>query len=89
MKKAMDTDKELDESLIIYNLTINNIKKMLLYYAQVQKTLGCSLLEMSKLIMLREKAIYHNLNCLHLKHSIYTGFFWCPSNREPEVHQCL
>jgi hypothetical protein len=44
---------------------------------------------MYKLIMYREKTIYYNLNLLHLKHSIYTGFFWCPSARESEVHRAL
>lgn len=39
--------------------------------------------------MIREKSIYHNLNTLHLKHSIYTGFFWCPTSQEFEVHQAL
>ena len=44
---------------------------------------------MSKLIMIKEKTIYHNLNSLYLKHSIYTGFFWAPKASEAELNHMM
>jgi len=47
------------------------------------------LLEAYKIIMFKDKAIYHNLNKLFLKNNIYGGFFWSPKASEGDLREGL
>lgn len=37
-----------------------------------------SLIEGIRLFILREKALYANLNLLNIKNEIYEGYYWAP-----------
>mmetsp|Transcript_20061 Transcript_20061/g.17156 ORF Transcript_20061/g.17156 Transcript_20061/m.17156 type:complete len:82 (+) Transcript_20061:964-1209(+) len=44
-----------------------------------------SLIEEYRLFVLKEKAIYHNLNMLKLSGNIYHGNFWAPIELKPQI----
>lgn len=44
-----------------------------------------SLVEEYRLFILKEKAIYHNLNMLRVQGNIYQGNFWAPVELKPEI----
>ncbi|CAD8156140.1 unnamed protein product [Paramecium pentaurelia] len=89
VQKTLELDLSLDECDNLLRLTTVKIKELLLEYAQIQPQLKISLLEMSKLLMVKEKALYTNLNYLYQKERIYIGFFWAPKHVEGELHHML
>jgi V-type H+-transporting ATPase subunit a len=48
-----------------------------------------SYIEEVRLFILKEKAIYHNLNKLKLQNSIFHGNCWCPVDMVPRVLNSL
>jgi len=55
----------------------------------VFKNGNCSKLEEYRLFLLKEKTIFHNLNMLQMKNTIYTGRCWIPKYQEERVYRAL
>ncbi|CAG9314003.1 unnamed protein product [Blepharisma stoltei] len=45
----------------------------------------CSLIEEQRLFIIKEKAIYHNLNMFTIQNNIFYGNCWCPKSQEQSV----
>ena len=89
-KKLKEVSDQREDALRVVQVTKNHIDMVLESFAQPRlQTETWSLIEDYRLFVLKEKAIYHNLNMLKLQNTIYHGNCWCPIEGETNVKQAL
>lgn len=75
-----------EEAAKVLQVTRTHIDLKLESFSQPKHiTESWSMIESLRLFILREKAIYHNLNMLKLQNTIYHGNCWCPLDAESLV----
>jgi len=85
-KKIQEIDGQIREAQNVLNITQGTIKNMLTYFSKPRtQTISYSLIEENRLFVLKEKAIYHNLNTLKIKTTLYQGSCWCPEDASDKV----
>lgn len=60
------------------SVTRDNIKKYLMSINQLEGS-ECSVSEIYRWYVVKEKSLYTQLNCLKTGNKLYTGLFWCPT----------
>lgn len=89
-KKLVDIDGQLREAQNVINITQGQIKNILNWFAQPRiNKFGHSRVEDFRLFVLKEKAIYHNLNTLKAKNALYQGSCWCTVDIVHKVRESL
>jgi len=89
-KKLQEIESQLRESQNVLHITQGTIKNMLTYFSQTRtQTISYSLIEETRLFVLKEKALYHNLNTLKNKTNLYQGSCWCPQDASDKVRMTI
>jgi V-type H+-transporting ATPase subunit a len=89
IRALLENENDISNSLAITSKTREQINRVLNELAAVEHFGSCSVIEEYRLFVLKEKAIYHNLNMFQLKNHIFYGNCWLPLSDEPFVSRAL
>jgi hypothetical protein len=70
-------------------MTQNTVAKMCREWIEPRGKSGSSWIEDLRLFVLREKAIYTNMNLLNIKNEIFEGYYWSPDASAHEVENSI
>jgi len=88
--KLKEIDGQIREAQNVIGLTQATIKTLLEYFAKPRtENISYSLVEDVRLFLLKEKAVYHNLNTLKTDKALYQGNCWCPIEIADKVRQAI
>jgi V-type H+-transporting ATPase subunit a len=88
--KLREIDSQIREAQNVISLTQGTIKALLEYFAKPRtENISYSLIEDLRLFLLKEKAVYHNLNTLKTDKALYQGSCWCPVEISDKVRQAV
>ncbi|CAG9329402.1 unnamed protein product [Blepharisma stoltei] len=86
----MHNENEINTNIEVSSRTKENILTILERMAAPRNSeTDCSYIEEQRLFVLKEKAIYHNLNMFNLKNNIFCGNCWCPKSQEQKIINIL
>ena len=90
MSKLKEIRDLKEDAWRVVEVTRNHIDMVLEGLAQPRKSGGgWSRIEDYRLFLVKEKAVYHNLNMLELQNTVFHGACWCPEASEETVRQTL
>lgn len=85
MKKMMEIESSILEETNTMRMTSRTVEKMLKEWTASRGKDTVSWVEELRLFVLREKALYTNMNLLNIKNEIFDGFYWCPESYSHDV----